>query len=511
MFGKSPSLAWRLRAAATFCCLLILANSPFLMRVLAQETAGPEQWTPPVNLAANFEGQGFFPSVTSDAAGGVHVFWDQNETTAGGTITWVNYAYWNGETWSPPVDVFIGRAGPSASSAKAVVDDQGIMHTIWLDSGVLMYARRHVSSPLAARSWTGQQELGFTSNGGIGPAALTLDDQGGIHVAYLQRGTQSGVYYSRSLDGGNIWDPPVLLSDNSQQIDSGPGDPYSLDLLTVGNSVHVVWTQREEDTSLGYAKSVDRGLSWLGPRLLPGGNWPLLVALDDGQLSILSTGGLPGDSRICLKQQMRSPDQGDTWDRPLEILQPDIKGCLGRMNVVRDNTGEQYLITSAYKDLSYDVARIWRSSWNGDGWNTPITVSWPATPYQNLGTQPDFPTAAVSLGNVVHVVFHTTEGDIWYSQATLPGAPDDRVVFAPAGETANGETSPSAEESPVLPGEFQVTASASVQQPTSLPAGSTVQTNTGPQVDPLLAGSLTAAVLVAVVLYLNLANRRRAR
>lgn len=471
--------------------------------IVAQEIAN---WSAPVDLAAGRTGQNIFPTMLADAAGGVHVFWDEVNQVPGGNQITVNYAYWDGSGWSEPLDVFVGSAGPLAMGAQAVIDDAGIMHTVWIDDRGLMYAQRHVGSPVSATSWINRQLLPAQSGGRIGPVTIDQDEQGVLHVVYLHQLTDlPGVFHMQSTDGGTTWSNPVPLSDDIEFIEPEGRQRYYLDLLAVDGTLHVVWVQPEN--TLSYVRSSDGGTTWSRPRRLPGGIWPNLAALDDQLIAIFYTGSAPGNELVCLKLQTVSANRGSSWSAPQDILNSQVRGCLGRINVVQDSQGGNHLVVSAYQDLGTDVERIWTSQQTANNWTAPSVVTWEGVEYEALGRQPDFPSAAVAAGNVLHVVFHTDDGRIWHTQRDLAAAPLSPITYPTPALVLTPDTTPAASESQgttVTPSETPLPA------PVAAPPLSVGQTPPGQLgIDPTLVG--VAAGTAVIVLVILLTRLRRGR
>lgn len=426
---SSPQQNMGVRAVlAAIVLALLLWELPELPSLQAQSEDG-SLWSRPIDLAEGTEGDNKFPTIVADAAGGVHVFWDESVSVNGGRRSWVDYAYWDGKTWSKPIDVFIGsEAWRSAWGARAVVDRRGVLHAIWIDGFELKYAQRHVSSPVSARSWTRSVTLPTLQGSTIGPAAIAIDDADILHIVYLHAGApEPGIYYLRSEDGGESWQSPLLLSD--QGWDTWPQNQqwYVVALLPVRDTLHVVWYQ--EGFGAVYMQGEARGQEWSYPELVPqGGKWPNLVALDDNRLLLLTTGEIEGINSICLKLQNLSLDAGHTWSDARQTAQP-AKGCLGLVNVLRDRNGGYHMVLSGRTNFLDEPERIWYADGNGEQWNPAQLVTWPGVPYEILGTQPDFPFATISNGNLLHAVFHSDTGQIWYTRRSLSASQVQPIVF----------------------------------------------------------------------------------
>jgi hypothetical protein len=378
-----------------------------------------------------------------------------------------------------------------------------MMHTVWREIG-LQYARRHVSSPVSARSWTDKVSLPVHSGGNIRSYDMALDDSGGLHIAYIHAGVESsGVYYLQSQDGGEHWEQPLLLSEPGPDW-SRASLYYDIDLLPVNQILHVVWKQ--EGVIVKHARRRLDDTAWSHPKTIDeDGRKPKLAAMNSGRLMMLSLGSVPGYNKICLKRQNVSLDRGRTWEDVERILAP-VAGCLGWMYVLEDSDGNYYLIASAYEyiDVEEFIEKIWWSKWDGQGWTRPRVALWPGMSYEALGTQPDFPSATISQGNLLHVVFHTDEGNIWYTRRPLPASQASLRTFpTPTSEGTSETPSPKASQVPG-PTEGPTSVSHSQQNPElnrSLPP-------TQGSLPPHILGVIASAIVVGGVVAWSLMKRR---
>jgi hypothetical protein len=470
-----------------------------------QEAEGPGEWSRPIDLSLGTVGENQFPTIIADAAGGVHVFWDESIEVNGGLRSWVDYAYWDGINWSPAVDVFIGsESWRSAWGAQAVVDSQGVMHTVWVDGFELAYAQRHVDSPVSARSWTGRVTLPASPGGSIGPVALALDDAGVLHVIYMHAGAPDpGVYHLRSEDGGKEWSSPLLISDPRWRSWPINQQRYVVDVLSLNDALHVVWYQ--QGLGLVYTQGRSNGQEWSSPEVIPGaGQWPSLVALDENQLLLLTTGAIDDD--ICLKLQNISQDERQTWSTAQRTAQP-AKGCLGRVNAVRDAEDGYHLLMSGRTTFLNEPERIWYASGNGQRWQPAQLVTWRGVPYELLGSQPDFPSATISHGNILHAVFHTNSGRIWYTRRVLPASPAVTQAFpAPMPEPTATLSAPGNDLSSEKVQEKATERAAALSEELRDPSNQPLNNELG--VLPIYLAAIPSGIMVGIFLLWNLLSRR---
>ncbi len=119
------------------------------------------------------------------------------------------------------------------------------------------------------RSWSAPET--FAPAGGlIGACCVTLalDLQDGVHAVFMARTPQLGLYYSRSQDGGETWSAPKRISDTVRyKID------YHFITTDGKGRVHVFWHDGDakddsQPAEVMYTRSLDGGDTWETPRML---------------------------------------------------------------------------------------------------------------------------------------------------------------------------------------------------------------------------------------------------
>lgn len=89
--------------------------------------------------------------------------------------------------------------------------------------------------------------------------SIAADEAGRVHVVwYDKRDGNSQIYYKRSADGGETWEPEVRLSYD-------PALREHPAIAASGNHVYVVWHDtRNEGLDIFFKSSADGGLTWSG-------------------------------------------------------------------------------------------------------------------------------------------------------------------------------------------------------------------------------------------------------
>jgi hypothetical protein len=453
-------------------------------------------WSKPIKLFSNQQNQGGLPFITSDVNGGLHVYWtvqgSEEDIDKYGMFYWVDYVYWNGEEWSEPLDVFVGNY--LARSPKAVIDSSGIMHTVWVDDEGLKYAPKDIRSPISAKSWTPHVLLipGLST---IGPFDLYLNEDETLHLLYRDLGAKTpGYYYLRSQDGGLSWDLPRFLSIRPSKVIEAPQEDNLATIYAENKTIYAAWG--ETDQKIYFSKSQDNGETWdPAVEIATGKSLLKLTRPINSPLILLSTGDPPLKNDICFKVQ-NTYQKEQHWDTGKIILSPPIKGCLG-MDVDAASNGDQYLVTAAYLDFQSrnkenEVEgmgeKLYYSQWKNNEWTYPTLILWDDMFYEDLGIQPDFPSIAISEGNILNVVFQTFDGNIWFTRKHLDAPYIAGIPYEPLSE-----------QLPVVgTQEIQI-----YDSPSTTPTVDFQKIPKAAERNPLVLSIVPVVILLAVIIFIN--------
>jgi hypothetical protein len=365
-------------------------------------------WSEPVVL---FEAEWGIhsPVVVSDRAGGLHLFWRYVEASNPTQTTELNYyTYYDGTTWSTPVDIF---AADYLAAPSAATDGSGFVHLIWQGSSEqLQYSRAAITSPISAQSWQPPISLA-TANVN---AHLLSDHTGRLHVVYPGRGS-SGVYYRTSHNAGLSWSSPVNIAAASQNQVSAN---FTRIAMGVDNTLHVVWTEfllpeAWPPIGLFYARSEDGGQTWSEVTQLAeeGYNQINVAAGQENTVHVLWNGmaGIHG------RYHRWSDDNGQTWTATETLNTAGVAGSTGTPPMVVDNAGVLHA-------LVVDGGCLLYLAWQADSWNAPTCISQLAAGATTFIEQPDL---TISQGNKLHVVFWDSRERLWYMsrQTDAPRSP----------------------------------------------------------------------------------------
>lgn len=158
------------------------------------------------------------------------------------------------------------------------------------------------------------------------PQILAAGDT--VHAVYINS-VYWHVVYTRSIDGGESWQEPQVLSDTSEDLALRP------QILKYGAKLMVLWCAslrgNSPDRNIGYNISTDNGLTWTTPAYILNPNWNIAqrhYSSSHGQI-INNTITSHGDGNDMYIYNVRSTDFGETWSEPALIFQPHSIGGNG--------------------------------------------------------------------------------------------------------------------------------------------------------------------------------------
>ncbi|MHB1131361.1 MAG: exo-alpha-sialidase [Chloroflexota bacterium] len=463
--------------------LLVMA---LLFPCLVRAETGP--WSTPVEISGDLGG--WFPDVTADNSGNVHVVWNAVMTDAppaqesteplgeqsaaqgllprpAATLTSaLYYSRWDGSRWTKPNDIALLWSGYAARSSIAI-DGSGRLHLIQKSVGPLAaagaisdprgvedlwYSSASGGSAETVGAWSDLQRITRSRQGYA--CDIALDSRGTLHAIWTEAELGSwGLFYASSRDGGRTWSARTALEG------AKPVWWYRAQLKVDGQDrLHVVWELTEPraggvfgmtSASL-YAMSQDGGKTWsitpIAPVVEPGG----IVATGQGTSAQQPAVGVDGQGHVLLV--FRHPTggaimfqqtvDGTNWSPPAAI--PGVRAGLPRpydvYDTVTDSAGHVHLVTVGYLSASQTM-NLLHSEWDGEKWGAPTVIAG-TPPY------PEYPRLAMSGGNRLHVVWFggSSRGvdrdptGIWYSTA-LTTAPQvaAQIAAAPTAVAPTGQ------------------------------------------------------------------------
>lgn len=474
--------------AILFSCLVVIAS------VGEANAQGTVYWDDPVQLSDSKNGAGS-PAIAVDLSGTVHVIWSQS--TQDGVIgegDTLFYTQFDGQTWSPPIDVLVSTTGLGAAQfPEMVATSDGVLHVTWTSGGEtanLMYSRVHVCCGEDVYQWSKPISLATPVNQ---QTHFATDARGNLYIAYADT-AMGEIFFLYSLDGGNSWSDPVKIPSVLKQ-----PDEYSLyPRLSVGQSgrIHLVWNVLPwPGRSIWYSYSDDHGQTWHAPVKIDDINSgkyredfgpivPNVQTRGENEVHIVWDG-----APTVERNHVFSMDGGETWSQP-DIVFPEISlsGRAGWNEMAVDSAGTLHVVS---------ILGPLHSSWDGQGWIASQDIA-----TRNYLGDGEMMRLVIGLGNQLSVVWLDRNSEpfsVWYVHGVSSAEPIAPLIFptrpannSPAGTTAITNTVPGSQPTKVnVDSEMREVISLEKFNPAS----------------PVIAGLLSAIVLIAILVILTRVKR----
>lgn len=217
-----------------------------------RSTDGGNNWDDDVRLTDN-DSWSQLPSVSSSGSW-VHVVWSEIDQLSGVTEVYHKYSIDGGLTWETGTSL----SEPSTDAYNASVASLGsYVYVVWNDTrdggNTEIYFRRSTDG---GSSW--EEEIRLTYNLAISQWPSISLNGSFVHIVWADaRNGNYEIYYKRSIDWGENWDPDTRLSYG--------GQPVNPNISSEGSVVNVVWQDNRSvygNWEIYYKRSTHWGENW---------------------------------------------------------------------------------------------------------------------------------------------------------------------------------------------------------------------------------------------------------
>jgi hypothetical protein len=266
-----------------------------------------------------------------------------------------------GRTWSAPVTVNDGTEFGSHNFHALTAAPDGSLYATWLDarqgrSGVWMSR-----SADGGRSWEKNRPIYTEPTCPCCRTAVAVGGDGAVYVAWraILAGDVRDVVVTRSEDGGASWATPVRVRADGWVY---PGCPHAGPSLKVdaGGVVHVAWwTGKEGEAGVYYARSADRARTFASrPIATAERARPAHVQLalaDEGQVFVAWDDGLSDMPRVLVR---RSADGGRSFGGEVTLSDPEVAASFPVLAVYGDSVAVAWSQTTAAEHRARLAAKV---------------------------------------------------------------------------------------------------------------------------------------------------------
>jgi len=403
--------------------LFLILLSAALVGPPAVYAVGP--WTEPLLL--NHQ-DAATPFIMADSNGTVHVFW--GNTGLSGERGAIFYRRLNDGNWSETVDIIASPDGESALYPSAVIDAQGYIHLVWI-SDKLYYSQAHVSQALHPRGWsTPYQMTNYGATSGViklgrdGSLNVLFGSQGVNPAIYLLKSEDGGDFWQIaiqvSMPEKNTFSLTCNMAvDSSGRLHAVWSEALKMNALDEG-------VQQVPPSGVYYSRSDDGGYHWGYPYKIAGTDQgDPTIGIDDSDRVHLIWSGI---GSAAGKYHTYLDLQTGQWQEINRIL-ADGEGLLGMPALTLDSSGRLHTAVPLTSQTHFGLdtpGEIVSQSWWDGRWGEEYQVS---LSLMDAEIEHSHPALTISVGNQLHLVWtaldlrHNKEDEspvyLWYSTRSL--------------------------------------------------------------------------------------------
>ena len=293
------------------------------------------------------------PQLAADAAGGISVLYAVGKEVPGerfpkSALRFIRSTD-SGRTWNGPLTVNDGTEFGSHNFHALTAAPDGSLLATWLDarhgkSGVWMSR-----STDGGRTWEANRPIYSEPTCPCCRTSVAVAADGSIYVAWraILPGDVRDVVVTRSSDGGKTWASPVRARADDWVYPGCPHAGPSLEVDATG-SVHVAWwTGKEGEAGVYYAKSADGARTFtaqpmaIGERARPA---HVQLAVAGESVYLAWDDGLSEMPRVLLR---RSSDGGESFRAEELLSEPGVAASFPVLVVHGDSVAVAWSQTTA--------------------------------------------------------------------------------------------------------------------------------------------------------------------
>jgi hypothetical protein len=305
------------------------------------------------------------PRLAADGAGGIAVLYAVGKEVPGKRFPLSALRFIRstdgGRTWTAPVTVNDGGEFGSHNFHALTAGPDGTLLAAWLDarrgkSGVWMSR-----STDGGRTWAANRPIYTDPTCPCCRTAVAVAGDGAIYVAWraILPGDVRDVVVTRSTDSGETWSAPVRVREDGWVY---PGCPHAGPSMEVDDRgvLHVGWwTGKEGEAGVYYARSDDGARTFTAQPIEVGRRAsPAHVQLALGGEGAVYVGwddGLGDMPRVLLR---RSRDGGRTFGRPESLSEPGVAASFPVLGVYGDTVAVAWSQTTGAEHRERLTARV---------------------------------------------------------------------------------------------------------------------------------------------------------
>ncbi|HUS94939.1 MAG TPA: hypothetical protein VMZ24_07185 [Patescibacteria group bacterium] len=386
------------------------------------------------------------PIMVVDSEQTVHVLWiDWREIDGEWISDTIYYTHkrHGEEHWSAPVDVLLAGGEGGIEFGRIVQSPKGDLVVAWRDYDSLYVSKVNPQKASDPKAWETSKLLS-----GFYPwPDIAIDKNSTVYVATSENGAIKVFRLDEKLS--------TIISEHFVAI-PGPDKQFHIPRMFVdkNNILHVVWNEISEETNweasgVWYARSIDGGESWSNTLRDPDrGTWITVIGDESGTLHLVWSHGIWSSSG---RWHRISTDGGISWGDPKKIFNPGPgNGLTGWPQLAFDSNGNLHLVTAVNEILvegKTEITTIVSTEWDGSSWSAPESVI-----DRDVILGGEQVRLAISNGNQLHVTFYSYEVDdafaIQYTSSFLdaPELPSEPIIIDDNADVINTEALPNVEQ-----------------------------------------------------------------